>query len=141
MKFFLLDAGGAAILLMIPLAIIVFVLLWGFVEGFIIHLFGINRFWKSIWHAIIVNLISLVAGFVMVGITSNMGVEKFSEIKAGTDYLWVWAVYWAVSVVVEALVLKGLNRLKSWSKIFLASVIMNLATYIIIYAFVFYNHW
>jgi hypothetical protein len=61
---FLLDAGGAALILLIPIAFIFLLFIWGLVEGFIINLFRINRFWKSVWHAIIVNIVSLIIGFV-----------------------------------------------------------------------------
>ena len=54
---FLLDAGGAALILLIPIAFIFLLFIWGLVEGFIINLFRINRFWKSLWHAIIVNIV------------------------------------------------------------------------------------
>lgn len=139
MKIFLLDAGGAAILILVPLAIVLFLLVWGLVEGFIINLFRINRFWKSVWHAIIVNLISLVVGFVLIGVAEQMDWDQYTELKASTQLLPAWIVFWAVSVVVEGLVLKALNRSKSWGTIFTASLVMNIVSYVILFAYVYYN--
>lgn len=139
MKTFLLDAGGAGILIAIPIAIVLLLFVWGLIEGFIINLFGINRFWKSVWHAIVVNLVSLVIGFVMIGLADKLGMDQYTEVKASAELLPMWLAFWAVSVLVEGLVLKAMNRSKTWSKIFSASVVMNILSYIIMYAYVYYS--
>lgn len=138
MKMFLLDAGGAGLILLVPIAAIFLLFIWGLIEGFVINLFGINRFWRSVWHAIIVNVISLIIGFVMIGVAHSLGLDEYTEMEATLKLLPAWIVFWAVSVLVEALVLKGLNRSKSWSKIFSASFVMNLLTYIILFAYAYY---
>ena len=141
MNFYLLDAGGAALLLFIPIAFVFLLLVWGLVEGFVINLYGINRFWRSVWHAIIVNLLSLVVGFIMIGVAHSMDLSEYTSVRASTELLPSWIIFWLVSVVVEALVLKALNRSKPWGKIFSASFVMNIITYIIMFAFVYYQKW
>lgn len=136
---FLLDAGGAGLILLIPIAFVFLLFVWGLVEGFIINLFAINRFWKSVWHAIIVNLVSLVIGFVMIGTAESLNLDGYTEMEASLERLPSWIVFWAVSVLAEGLLLKALNRTKTWGKIFLASVVMNLFSYSILFSYVYYN--
>jgi hypothetical protein len=138
MNRFLLDAGGAGLILLIPIAFIFLLFVWGLVEGFIINLFRINRFWKSVWHAIIVNIVSLIIGFVMIGVANKMGLQDYTELEATMKLLPTWIVFLLVSILVEGLVLKALNRSKSWSTIFSASLVMNLLTYIILFAYTYY---
>lgn len=132
-----MDAGGAGLLLIFPLMIILLLLVWGFVEGFVIYLFRINSFWRSIWHAIIVNLISLVAGFIIIGVSRHTGWEEYTEIGRRSD-LTPWIVYFVISVIIESLVLKAMNRSKSWGRIFSAGIVMNIVSYIILYAYNYY---
>jgi hypothetical protein len=138
MKLFLLDAAGAELILLLPVAFVLFLFFWGLAEGFIINLFKINRFWKSVWHAMLVNLVSVIAGFVILNVTDGTQYEDFFELEADTRHLSPWVIYWIVSVVIEALVLKLLNRSAAWSKIFTASVVMNIITYVFLYFFYFY---
>lgn len=136
MKMFLLDAAGPEILILVPIAFILFLFVWGLVEGFIIWLFKINKFWRSIWHAMLVNLASVVVGFIIMNTTNNTAFENYIEIDEGTGYFSGWAIYWAVSVLVEGLLLKALNRSDSWGKVFGASIVMNILTYIIMYSYI-----
>ena len=138
MKLFLLDAAGPEILFLVPIAFILFLFVWGLVEGFVIYLFKINKFWRSIWHAMLINLASVVVGFIIMNTTNGTAVEQYLEIDEGPDYLSGWAIYWVVSVLVEGLLLKALNRNDSWGKIFGASLVMNIITYIIMYSYINY---
>ncbi len=138
MKLFLLDAAGAELILLLPGAFVLFLFFWGLAEGFIINLFKINRFWRSVWHAMLVNLVSVIAGFVILNVTDDTDHEDLFNLEADTNHLAAWGIYWLVSVIIEALVLKLLNRSAPWSKIFAASVVMNIITYVFLYFFYFY---
>ena len=138
MNFYLLDVAGASFLILFPLVILLLLLIWGLAEGFVIYLFGINLFWKSIWHAIIVNLISLVVGLIIVGVATAKDLTEYTSLTTDPDQLPTWTIYFILSVVIEALVLRRLNKSKSWSRIFMASVVMNLVSYIVLYAYAYY---
>jgi hypothetical protein len=139
MNHYLLDAAGAAILIILPLAILLLLFVWGLIEGFFIYLFKINRFWKSVWHAIIINIISLIVGFIIIGVSRNMGYEEYTDVANKPELIASWVMFWALSILVEALVLKALNKTKGWGKIFFASLLMNIFTYIVLYAYVYYT--
>jgi hypothetical protein len=138
MKMFLLDAGGAGIILLIPIAFIFLLFIWGLIEGFIINLFGINLFWRSVWHAVVVNIVSLIVGFIMIGVAPKLGLDEYTEMETTMKFMPTWIVFFAVSVLVEGLVLKALNRSKNRGKVFSASFVMNLFTYIILFAYAYY---
>jgi hypothetical protein len=137
---YLLDAAGASILILLPIAFVLLLFVWGLVEGFIINLFRINGFWRSVWHAVLVNLVSLAAGFLMITLAKGSDYEDYFFLEGNVEYLPAWGIYLAVSFVLESFVLKALNRSVPWSRIFTASLIMNILTYIFMYGLLYYNN-
>jgi hypothetical protein len=67
-----------------------------------------------------------------------MGLEDYTEMEATMELLPTWIIFLVVSILVEGLVLKGLNRPKGWSIIFSASLVMNFLTYILLFAYTYY---
>ena len=60
-------------------------------------------------------------------------------ISSGSKSLPPWGVYFVSTVLAEAAVLKALYR-QPWSRVFQVSLVMNLASYIILYIFVQYAY-
>jgi hypothetical protein len=126
----LLDGAGAGIIIIFPLLFFALLLVWALVEGFIINLFGINTFLACFKQAITVNLASLVAGFILMSFTYWW--------NADPENIPYWVTNFFASVLIEGILLKVINRSKEWLLIFKASFVMNLLTYIILYAFALY---
>ena len=136
MNLYPLDAAGAGILFM-GAGLLVFVFfLWAIVEGLVIFLFKINRFWRSVGHATIVKVASLIAGFgVFALLKQSQWVDK-AELTSSPESYTLWAGLFLLTVIIEGLLLKALNRSRPMGRVFLASIVMNLITYIIIFALV-----
>lgn len=121
MNFYLLDmvGSGADFASLAVVGFIILILAWALLEGTVISLFRIARFFRSVFHALIVNLASFIAGFLLL----------FRD-NSGLQY-WIFA--YLATVVIEGLLLKAFNTSAAWQKIFMASIIMNLVTYIPMY--------
>jgi hypothetical protein len=128
MYVYLLDAGGPALLL-IPL--VFFMVVCGLVEGLVLFLFKAGNYGQTLGIALVANLVSLVLGFIIWNaLPTDPDVESLSEV------LLSYALLWAISVVSEALIIKLMKRSLPWRRIWTASIVMNLVTYIILYFFI-----
>ena len=126
MPFYFIDTAAAA-LLMFPL--IGFIIVCGFMEGLIIYLFKIRKYWPAVAIALLINVASLIAGFIL------MPSLKYYDADAGSLIEFLLITY-AVTIVIEGLLLKVLNQSKSWKSIIGATLVMNLITYLILFVII-----
>lgn len=126
MKTYLLDAGGAGLLIAFIGMGILFLFLAILLEAIIMTLFKYNEFKKSFLHSLIVNIASLCVGFVLE--------EVFSDGLDASQWLILLLLY-GVTLVVETPLLYAMNRAKPVSKTILVSLVMNFITYIILFLF------
>jgi hypothetical protein len=125
MHHFLLDAGGAGLYLAFALfAGTIFILCAVLLEGLVMILMKYSSGGKPFWDAFIVNLVSLVIGFILIGIDPD-----FFDI--GT--LQGLAILFGVTMLVETPLLYLRNKTKPFSKTVLVSLVMNILSYILLY--------
>lgn len=133
MNLYLLDVAGAAgIFSGIGILVLLF-FTWAVVEGLVLFLFRVNRFWKSVGQAALVNTISFIAGIVIFGALKNTAVFDKYQVSGETDSLPVWGALCLLTILIEGSILKLLNRSKPATTVFGATVVMNLLTYIIMF--------
>jgi hypothetical protein len=126
-QLYLLDAGGP-LLLIGPLVIFMFCIVLA--EAMIMYLMKMNRFLKCVGDSILANLGSLLIGVLLFFIGGRTDIE-----------LSFWAVFaglYVITVVSEAIFLKWLNKEQSWKRVFTISIVMNIASYLILY---FFKNW
>jgi hypothetical protein len=127
MNLYFLDAGGAGLIYLVLGMIVLFMFLAILFEAIVMIVMKYNtRFGKTILDSLIVNIASLAVGFILM----EYGNEFFSGYTVGSYF----ALY-AVTVLVEAGVLYLLNKQKPIGKTFLVSVVMNIGSYLILFAF------
>ena len=123
---YLMDVAGAGLVL-IPL--LFFMVVCGLLEGMVIYLFRIRRYPVAIGHALVVNIVSLLAGYLLWPLISRIGLDLGSK----RLQLPTLAFLWLLTVLIEAPVLKLLNRAQAWERVFMASIVMNFLSYLIFY--------
>lgn len=123
MNFYLLDAGGPALLFLPLIVLVVFMLICGLAEGGIIALFGVRRMWAAFWQGLLVNIASLIAGFAVWDFFSGYDLENPANL------LPVFGPLFLLTVLVESLLLKLLNRQAPWPRVWAAGIVMNLISY------------
>jgi hypothetical protein len=123
-QFYLLDAGGP-LLLIGPLVIFMFCIV--LVEAVIMFFMKMNRFLKCVGDSILANLGSLLIGVLLFFIGGRTEIEL--------SFWVIFAGLYVITVVSEAIFLKWLNKEQSWKRVFIISVIMNMASYLILYFF------
>jgi len=130
MNFHLLDmvGSGADFTGLFIGGFIILILAWALIEGTIINLFHITAFWRSILHAAIINIASLIFGVVFLTIISQLDLETPDGVFDSKS-LSFWGLSLLLTIVIEALLLKALNQSALWRKIFIASIVMNIVTY------------
>jgi len=124
MHVYILDAGGAALVLIF---LVVFMLIAFLVEALGMILFKYNPAGKAISDSLIINLVSLAAGFLLLQINSSLSFTN-NELL---DFLLVFLL----TVLLEAITLYLLNRNKPFPKTLLVTVIINILTYLVLYLF------
>src|SRR2546423_4295260 len=104
MNLFILDAGGAFFYaggLVVAMIIIIFL------EAIVMLLFKLNKFGKCILDSFIVNIASLIIGYLLLSVLGRAA-------SGTTDYrnatLFKWTVFLAVTVVIEGYGLIFLNK-------------------------------
>lgn len=129
MNIFLLDVvvgtptvgnfgDGIWILLLILLVIIA-------VEAVIMLLSKINRFGKSFLQSALVNIVSTLAGYLFVSLGGGF--------NGSVPLLTQWAIFFGITVLIEGLLMMVLNAKTSKGKLWLVTIVMNLASYILLY--------
>lgn len=132
MNRYLLDSSSA-LLFFVPLVILLVMSI--FIEAIAMLLLKFNRFGKSLGDSAIVNIVSLLLAFLLLGILADL---KVGQIDIPL-YLTFIGLYF-VTLLVEGVVLKLLNKIKSWLSIFTISAIMNLFSYVLLYIYVLYSN-
>lgn len=123
MKLFLLDGAGALIIF-VPILIVAMIVVI-LVEAGVMTSFKLNNFKRSLAHSAIINVASLAAGFAL------LPMLDFTD----REQIWEWLIFFASTVLIEGLLLMLMNRNIARQKLWLAVIVMNLATYILLYLF------
>jgi len=122
LKLFLLDAGGAglviAVLLMFMVAAIV-------IEAVIMLLMKYNKIGKALLDSLVINLVSLGAGYTVL--------YFYTSLDLTSDELLNLFLLFLLTVLTEGITLFLLNRSKPVNKTVLVAVVINLVTYLGLY--------
>lgn len=124
MTLYLLDAGGAGLYFLVIGLFIFFIVLAIMMEAGIMMLMKYNSSLKKTFKdSLIVNIASLAAGFALIDFFEELG-----------DYTLVTlAILYGVTVIIETIILKLLNKQHDLWKTIQVSLVMNFITYIILY--------
>lgn len=127
MRFFLLDAGGAFLGVFI---LIIFITIAILLEGVVLILFKIEKPGKCFLYSMIVNLASLGAGYIILPLIQQIGNEYTTSGRVIH-----WAIAFAITVLVEGFLLILLTKKKPKEKVWLATIVMNLLSYAVLFLF------
>lgn len=125
MNLFLLDAGGAGLVFGI---MIIFMIAAVVIEALLMVVMKYNMAGKAFLDAFLVNLTSLVAGYILLWTTGELFYYFDSPFLN-------WLTLYSITVVIEFVILYLLNRRHRVGKTFLTCVIMNVASYVAWYLF------
>lgn len=118
---FLLDAGGA-FLLVIPVAFVLFMTGIIFLEAWVLYFFKYEKFKRCLRDSMLVNLVSLVAGFICM----------FFLKPADIGMTPLFFIFFALTLLSEGGMLLLLKKGQPVRTILLATVIMNVLSYLIL---------
>ena len=125
MNVYFLDAGGAGLYFLVIGLFILFMVLAILLEAAIMIWMKYNTTLKKTFlDSLIINIASLAAGFLLLNFFDTLGNYTLSAL----------AILYAVTVIIETIILQLLNRKHKFSRTLLVSLLMNLVTYIILYA-------
>ncbi len=110
-----LDAGGP-ILLVIPIAFLLFMLIISFAEGFMISKFLKRKLGWATGVSFTANIASAIVGYFIL--------SSFKEIP-----MQLFALY-LVTIIVEGIILFLFNKGKDISRVILATLLMNIISYL-----------
>jgi len=99
-----------------------------FAEAVVMLLFKLNRFGKCLLDSSIVNIASLVVGFMIFESRLVRGEGRNGDLSLPS-----WLTLFAITAIVEGLLLMLLNRKLPRARIWLASIVMNLVSYLALY--------
>lgn len=118
---------SGTVLLLLPF--VVFLVVCALTGGLIVYLFKINRFWPAAGQMLGISLVNTLIIFLLWFLLSRMGYAvSVARFRAP-----VLLLSWLVSVFVEGGLLKLLNASQPLKAIFLASMVMNLIAFVVIY--------
>ena len=126
MKLYLLDAGGAGLVIG---ALILFIIIAIAVEAIVMLLMKYNKAGKVFLDSFLVNIASLAGGFILNSFTGELFGFTTSPILN-------LVILYAITLVIEFPLLYLLNRKQPAGKTFLTCAVMNIVSYIILYLFV-----
>ncbi len=123
MRLELLDAGGAGLIaagiVMLVIGIIAIIV----VETIILAIIKFNSFKRNLRDVFIINIVSLIAGIVLFG----------AEVARNASNIFIFFMYFVVTYIIETLLLYLLNKNKPVKTILLASLAINIASYLLLY--------
>jgi hypothetical protein len=125
MHIYLLDGGGAFLYFF---GVILFMALAIVLEAVVMLLFKIDKAGKVFLYSLIVNLASLGIGYATLPLIRQIG---YGVTTSGLILRWV--VMFSITVLVEGILLMLLTKKKPREKIWLAVVVMNLVSYVLLY--------
>ena len=120
MNVFILDMGAQWLW---PLALVIFMVIAILVEWLIMAVMKYNKRGKAFLDSLVVNLGSLAAGIIVGSITRGQFQFVFINVL----------LFYALTVLIEFGILYLLNRKYPITKTFYTTVIMNIASYLILY--------
>lgn len=123
MQLFLLDGAGAGILLLFFGLGLLFIFLAILLETFVMlqmKYHSVIR--KAFIQSLAANLLSLAAGFILIGIDNNL---------FQLDNIGGFGLMFAATILVETVTLYIMNEAKPVQKTILVSLVMNLTTYML----------
>ena len=131
MHYSLLDAGGAALLVIVVGAGILFLVLAIVIEAFFIKGMGlVDHFGKAMLQSFLANLITVIAGYLLM----------FAAGEYFFDYIWITlALCYIITVLIEAKILQAMNHGSTFRGTLRVSTYMNIVTYVVLYILVFIN--
>ncbi len=125
---FLLDAGigSASSVLWILFVILLLVIL---IEAVVMFLFKLNNFGKTLLHSSFVNVVSTILGYIIISFQDsyNNKISSFGQ----------WFIFFGATVIIEGLLLMLLYTKTPKGKLWLVTIVMNLASYLFLYLFTF----
>lgn len=131
LRLFLLD--GAQGLILIPFFFLLHVVTTLFIEGTVLYSFKYKAFKRCLTDAFIVNLCSLIIGLFLMNPFQTIA-RNFDNRDDVTPYtLVLLLLFFIETVLVEGLILRLLNKTYPVKKLVLATLIMNIITYIALY--------
>lgn len=119
-----------AALLGFALAILV---ICGFCEGLILHAFRVGSFRRSTGQALKASLVSLAACVAFMIVASAQQWKGFDELSATGNKPILWLSYFGLTVLVETLALKTMNRARSWMNVFCMCLAANTMSFAFLY--------
>ena len=122
MKLYLLDAGGAGLVLV---ALVIFMLIAFVVEALAMMLLKYNKAGKAFLDSLVINLVSLGAGYIVIQLNSSLDFTDNETLS--------FILVFLLTVVVEGITLYFLNRSKPVIKTLVVTVIINIITYLVLY--------
>jgi len=122
-KFFLLDGAGAGILVFIFALGLLFIISIIFIEAVVMWKMKLHPVYgRSLLHSLVVNLVSLAAGFVLVEIDSDL---------FHLDNMGGLGIMFGMTLLVEYLLLYLMNRTVPVKRLMTICFLMNLVSYAI----------
>lgn len=112
------------------LYVILFIGLTILIEGLVLLLFKIENAEKSFLYSLIVNLASLGAVYVLSSLVNQL---INSMTQPGMTLR--WALLFTIVVLIEGFLLLVLTKKKPKERVWLATLVMNLLSYVVLYSF------
>lgn len=125
MRPFLLDGGGAFLVFS---GLVLFMAITIVLEGVVLIIFKIEKGGKAFLYSLIVNLASLGVGYITLPLIRQIGNGLTTS---GQVFRWIFV--FAITVLVEGFLLILLTKKKPREKVWLATVVMNLLSYILLF--------
>ena len=119
MNLFILDAGGAGLVLFVLLGFMFLAIL---IEAIMMMLLKYNKPGKTLLDSLVINLVSLGAGYLII---YSLGSLDFTD----NEYLNLFVLY-LLTVLIEGICLYLLNRTKPLNKTLLTVFVINIITYL-----------
>lgn len=107
-----------------------------FVEGLVVYFFRIRRFWVSLVSVIVINLFTLLLLYGSSLLLGKLGYE-FNGLRLSLPVL---LFFWWLSVMADGALLKLFFRNSDGKQVYLASIVMNTLSYLLLYFFITNSH-
>jgi hypothetical protein len=129
MDLYLLDAGGA---FLIGYVLVIFLVITVILEWIILWLFKLNSPARLLLFSFVVNIVTLGLGYLLLPVIQQIG-DDYSNF----NQVMQWVIMLAITILAEGFLLQVLNKksLQKTGKIWLAAIVMNLASYLVLYFF------
>lgn len=105
-------------------------------EGLVVYFFRIRSVWASLGAAVVVNLLTLLLLYGSSWLLGKLGYE-LNGLRLPFP---VVLFFWWLSVVVDGALLKLFFRKADGKQVYLASIVMNTLSYLVLYFFIANSH-